>query len=656
MTLRGISEDVQKKLETQLWIELDESVRACEDRNQILFRWDAQLRSDPYWAGIKPRWRGGSDIESTLTREHHIGVVANITSVMRQEQWWVVNETAPGDEDDASDLEAWLNDKVAQYALSGKIAYDLAYNAGRHTYGILYCGWKEEYKTTFETVYVDQDTQEEVDPEGRIPGRTYKEKELVHEEVANAGLDFSVPHGSDVYLMPANAQTVQRADRIAERMYFSANELWDGITDFGFDLDAVTKILAGGPAAGDGSTYKKESDDRDGIRPNDEGLYECFMIVGRQPFILEDGEPVLKEDERRRDYIWYIEKASGTVFKCTPSKYKRRPYVKFPFLGEPGRWMGDGVCSLVSGLHREDTISQRFRIDVRDLTMSPVRIVPSTMYEEYSRFSFYPGAVFPYEPGSMGPDNVKSFDWDKSGFGAALQDSEDLQFRAARMFSAQARGTVSTQNGQPRTATEIQNAAQGADEKFDLILTNFHIGVEELADVIISHYQQFQPDEEISVGSRVISMSPELLEKRFRIQAYGSSENANPQLRLMRAEKIFEFISQNPLVIQAMQAGDLTGIWAVSAKILRDLGWRDPQTVLGMEPSKPPTPDMILQVILPMIMQFAQAGDPGAQQIMMALQQIAQQGQQQPMAQPAGDLAGLMGAVIPQQQQMAIAA
>lgn len=636
--LPGISDDLREELDAALLRQLDAAISACTDRNELFQTWDAQLRGDPYWAGIKPRWRGGSQVEDPITREHHLTVLANICQVLRQEEWWTVNATAPGDEQDASDLEAWLNDKVSEFNLSGIHGYDLAYNAARHTFGVLYCGWKQAYETTYATAYEDNETGERVDPEGRIPGHEYKEVEELGEEIAHEGLDLRVPHAADFYLFPSNAQNVEQAQFIAERMFMSAGELIDGITDFGYEEEGVTQILSSGPSTTT-DTVRREANDRDGVHSGDhreDDLYEVFMVIGRPPLLLEDGASPLKEEVRRRDYLWMVCPSQNCVFKCVPMPFRKRPYVLFPFLREPGRLMGDGVPSLLSPLQLEGTLALRFRIDTRDVAMNPTLLVPENDYDDLQRFKVYPGAMIPYKSNS-GPGAIAPLKFDTQGFGAALTDSNDFRMRAAQLFSAQARGSITTNE---KTAQQVAQEASGADEKFDLILINFHMGVNALGPLIISHYQQFgmsdNPDEnQALVGNKVIQLSPEMLQKKFRINAHGTSENSNPELRLARAEALYQFVLQNPLVMQKVQQGDMTGIWSVSMQVARDMGQRDPQRLFGQEPQPPPSADMILQQLAAAIEQFAMQGDPAAAHLLQMLQQMQasqppQQGQGAP--------------------------
>lgn len=597
---------------------VEAAIEAGTSRNDDFSKWDAQLRSDPYWHGVKPRWRGGCMIESTLTRQYHLSMLATSLSVLRAEDWWMVSPTAEEDAEAAGTFGQWLNDKVSEYSLADTVAYDLLYNAGRHTYAICYCGWKQEYETTYATYYEDKETQEVVQPDKRLPDREYTEFEDIHERVTHEGLDFRVPHTSDVFFWPPNARTPEEAHLIIERFWLSPYQLVNGVDDEGYDAEAVRDILRAGPGNSEGNVQRYERDQAEGLIADENGDYEVLMVIGKPPLLLEDGKTPLNNEVRRRDYMWLLSRAHNKCFKFAPLPYNVRPYAQFHFLREPGRQIGDAVTTLVGGYHLEDTLAQRFRVDGRDLSMAPTLLVPEPLYQDLMPFSIIPGGIYPYSP-QLGPNSIKPLPFDHSFYGAAIQDSQDFQERAGFLFSAQSRGLIPRKD---QTATEVSNAAAGADEKADLYLSNFFLGLGELAHIMISHYQQFKPDDAALVNGSLVQISPEMLEKRFRINATGSSRAADPQLRQQRAEALYTFALQNPLIMQRAAQGDMSALWSVSIEVLRALDVRTPQALIGQQPTPPPNADTVLQQLTQMIMQGAQGGDPTCRELLMVLQQL----------------------------------
>jgi len=219
---------------------------------------------------------------------------------------------------------------------------------------------------------------------------------------------------------------------------------------------------------------------------------------------------------------------------------------------------------------------------------------------------------------------------DKEGYQAGMQDSLFFEQRSAQMFSSQARGAVTNKE---RTAEEVGNAAAGADAKTDLLMTGTHIGQKNLARVMMSHYRQFMPEdgETAFIQNKVLRIKPQLLEKKFRISAAGNSETANPELQRRTAEALYTFVLQNPLMQQQMAQGDMTGVYEVSAQVLRSLRQRDVQNILGPEPQPPPSAEMILEALVGAIQQYAQTGDENMVALFEQVQQLmASQVPQQP--------------------------
>lgn len=618
-----IPKAARERVQSRLLDDLEEAIRLSSPRNERLFEYDDQLRGNPFWGGLRPRWRGGSDVVDPLTRKHHLGSTARVVAVMRQDDWWIVNPTTPKDMAASGQLEKWLNDKVAQYNLATVHLYDLAYNAGRHSYAWLYCGWHQKYETVWETVYIDRATGRVVPEDYLLPGVKYEEREIASEELLEEGLDLRVPHTSDVIMWPPTCQDPDLAHWIAVREEYTAAQLVDMIDDIDLDADVVYEMIGSGSRTGQRDTtgYQARRDADEDIGDPGE-IFTCWVVTGRPPMIIENGRPILKTNDRRRDYVFIACPDRGAVLKFAPCPYRARPWIKFPFIPEPGRLEGDSVCSLVMGLQREATIAMRARGDLRDLTMAPTLMVPEDQYDDLQRFSIFAGAMIPYSK-TAGPQGIYPLQQDKSGFEAAFADGNDFRMLGGELFSAQAMDVQP--QGQPVTATQAQMTAGGADDKFDMILTGMHRGISQLAKVIVSHYRQFMPPEgeEVVVAGQVLQMTPDVLTKCFRIAANGSSEMADTAIRLERLRMLYEAMMQNPILMQQMQMGNMTGIWALTAQLLRATGAiRDPQTIIGQEPTPPPNAEMIVQQMTQAIMAFAQQGDPASQQLLQMLQQM----------------------------------
>lgn len=586
---------------------------------------DMQAERDPWWAGIRPRWKGGCFIEDPMTDEHLFENEANLVYVQGQADWYQVSEIEEADAQAASDMEAFLNDVVIEAKINTTHLYDLACNMGRHSYGVLHCGWKQEYGKDYTPIARHKRSERLVqvdDSEVIQHPEDYDITEEIQETVIHDGLDCRVPYTGDVYFDSPAAQSFKQATRVIERFHYTEDDFLNGIDDFGFDRKEVKTILASQPSSQTRSFFS-EYNEREGISGDD--TWEVLMVTGNLPAMLDEGASRLKESVRRRDYQWMLCPGAQSVFKFAKSPYRKRPYVKFPFRGVPGRMIGHSVCNMLAPLQREATLAYRFRVDFRDVYMSSPMIVPAALYNDWASFRSYPGAAYPVEQ-PYTPDHFKPLPYNPAGYQAGIADWKDTISRADAYFSADARSP--TQYGN-RTATEMAQISSGADEKTDLILTNMHFGVEDLGEVILSHYQQFSGSEGIQkrIGGKTVSVSPEMLRKRFRIQATGSSENANPLMRIKKAMELAAFAMKDPILIQKFQSGDKTGAYFIDNYVYRALGVRNPQLIIGREPSAPPNSEYILEAMMSAVEQYAQSGDQTAQQLQGLLQNLIQQAQ-----------------------------
>ncbi len=614
-----------------------DSVDAAFQRDQDFLTWDRQAEGDPSWAGIPQRWAGSCYVEDPLTDEHIFETVAAIAYIQQQQDWWQCEAKGSETEDEqfAANIEAFLNDLVIETKLGSTHMYDLLENAARHSYGILAIEWEQTYTRDYTPVYRHKKSAEVMmpdDPDVLHNPQNYRLIEEMSERVENEGIALRVPYSGDVYFDPPTAQSIKEAERIIERFSYTASDLLDGVEALGFDEDQVAALLRSGPCSTDTQTYAYERDEIEGISPLQRDTWEVYRVIGRPPPLIEDGYSTIKASDRDRDYQWMVCPAHQVCFKFAPSPYARRPYAKYPFRGRAGRMIGHSVCSMVAPMQQETTVALRFAVDFRDMFFSSPTLVPDEWADEWERWPSYPGAILPYPTNPpMGPDVIKPLPVNPAGATFSMANAQDFRERASQLFSADARGPAMTQQ---RTATEAGQAAAGADEKLDLLLLNFHMGVEETAEVILSHYRQFAGSESIvrMIGAKSVEITPEALKKSYRIVAVGNSENASPMLRLHRNELLWQIAQGDPIIAQKVQQGDMTAIYAVLARLYRAVGIRNPASILGKEPTPPPTPDLILQTVLAGMQQFAQAGDPGCQQLLM---QVSEMMQSQDQGQPA---------------------
>jgi hypothetical protein len=196
---------------------------------------------------------------------------------------------------------------------------------------------------------------------------------------------------------------------------------------------------------------------------------------------------------------------------------------------------------------------------------------------------------------------------------------EQIVARGKGLVAAEGYGQLDPKQ---RKNGEMQNVMSAADSKFDLFLTNFMMGVEDLFKRIAALHMQYDPEWMQLRGE-------------FKYIPTATSSTVTPQLRqqlaqakLQAQQSYFAALMQMPPEIHPM-------LWHSYRTVLIDLGDRQPEAYLGPEPQTPqPVPAQVQQLVA--------QGMPAQ----MALQMLAgQQGapqQGQPM--PQAGLAQLMQA------------
>lgn len=623
---------------------LHSTTRALEgqaERNSRYEQWDMQADGNPGWMGIGPRWRGGCEAEDPMTDEHLFEQTASLVYVHQQHaDRYMVTETEDADQESAAILEAWMNDKVTELQMNGARLYNLAHYAPRFSHGVMFAGWQQSYTTDYRAVMRHKETDRIAEMDAEEVGKSPDDYEETSEEIPAVdkdGMDVRTPHPADIFLDPPTSSSIKEAQRIIERFEYTKYDLLKGVKDKGFDKHEVAKLIKQGPDGQRENSLRKLHDDINGIEDDGE-LYTVYMIIGKVPVLTdEDGYNVYSDDDLDRDYVWMVCPAQNICFKFEASPYNKRPYCKFPWRERPGEWVGYSLPWMVSPLQREATIAFRFGIDFRDIYMSSPLMVPDTMDSKaWDIYSTYPGAMFPYDP-KYGTGAIAPIPYNPAGFAAAQAGYQSNIQRVDQYLSADARGPAAQVQ---RTATEAAQAGAGADEKLDLCLTNFNQGWEDFADIMLSHYRQFSSSsgETRNIGGKSITLTPEILRKKYRITVTGSSSNANPMMRYQKAETLATYAKQSPMLAQQIQQGNWTGVYAIESRLLHLLGINDPQTIIGREPQAPPTADYVLQALMPIAQQYAQNGDPGAIALLQAAQQLmqSQQGGQQAQGPPQG--------------------
>lgn len=619
--------DLKEDIEDALLRRIPVLEEAHADRDANIRDYEALLSGDNRSTG-SPRWPGACQADDPITKEHHQAIHAAVSQSSRLEPHWLVEPSDPEDEEDASTVEAWLHVKYHEYELA-KIHYDLAYNALRDPFAILYCGWRQEYEHKYQMQWIDPKTHDIFTNEADLdPTVDYEESPVLIESVRYEGADLRVVEPTDFWLDPPEAQSVEDAEGVWERLYYTRSDLLLGIQSAGYDEDAVLEILRRPPEGYSLDTARGERDNRDGIDTDLGSTYECHMYCGRLPVLLDraTGKPRLRRELWGLDFTILFHKPSKQILKWGLMPFGMRPYIEYHTYRKPNRLMGDCVPSLLRAIQDEASANYRLAFDDKNLATNPVLTCSKTDYQMVSQFSIYPGAVIPYTPGEGPP---RALEFDKSCVSADLAFQQDLRSRAADMMSARVYGHVEPK---VRKAAEIDAAMQTVNTKFDLVLSCFQEGDEKLAVMLINLHEQYMPasGETVRAGAgKSITVTPQQLRKKFRYLPHANSENANPQMRLAKIQMLMQAVRNSPLYAKWIQGGNFRPEWAMLRRLLEMTGERNVNSWIGPEPEEGPDAQMMLQQLMQVVAQGAQAGDPVCQQIIQMAQQMMQGGGQQ---------------------------
>ena len=550
---------------------VNNAVEDAAEQSEDLARWADQFEgiAEP----SPSRWQNACELEASLSVEARLQLLAMLTEATQQDDKIYCEAYSPQDTEDARLQEKFVNAKLNEFDFNIFLRY-LASNVIRDGTGILYCGWTEQ--TEKQTVL---NTFQDIDEAGN-PVIVQEPQKI--DAVVDAGLDFRVVDRADFTLLPATAVSIGRAYGTAERLTLSEQELLEGIEKYGYDEDAVEKLLAMGPTHT--SDYRERVNTQVGLQDTADdalGFYECHLVFSPLPFA--DRERETAKRFRGQMFQSVLCPAYNIALKIAPCPYAGKPYFPFAMIDEPNRFDGIGLMRLLETLQAEATANLRWTVDSLTFTLAPVTLVEESDFEKFSSFSVYPGAKIPYSQGN----EPKALVWPQSAQGGmSLAQYYDNKMHS--IVSAEGYGEL-----QPKVRKEAEINAMSAavSAKFGLYLQTFNEGIAPLAAWIISLYAQYaqpeQPTAFLDSTGREMKITQKQLCKRFRYIATQTTQSATPQMRLAQAQTIVQEMRQSPLYLQALQNNDLRLEWNLMALLLRSQGQRSPEVWIGPEPPEP---------------------------------------------------------------------
>jgi hypothetical protein len=591
-----IPDDLRADIERALIERIRNVVQACDDRDDDLAGYDAQLEGDEEYGGRGP-WAGSCRLHDPLSREVHTQVVAKFAQATPK-IYADAPDADPAMQESAGRQEAWLNATLhaEKYAETRK---DLAYNAARDPNAILYIGMKQETKRVRKVMYHDGESFDEITGE---PFLIENEKELdpeveysehvVHDETVVKSRDYRVIALKDFYTVPSEVPCIKDAEAAIERQVHTAGSLLESVRTSAFDEDAVAELVRLGPTHdAEGKPTAEQIADRAGVHPTgeDDGMYVTFQYIGYLPRLFNaDGYSRLTEELQRVQVCAVVCVMNECVLKLAANRYDRLPYFSTSILRVPNRFLGMGLMQLIRELQEEATANIRATIDGINLEMTPALKVRTAWLGAFGdKYKIAPGALIPMDDMS----DVQPFEWTRGSL-MGLNIHELVQSRAQNMVGSENYGKMASKQ---RRVIEVQNVMAAVDSKYSLLLGYFDSITPEVADWIRElelKFGDFASERTLNYNGQTVTIRREDLETSFLYSTPTTNAESDPSVRQAMAQAKRDaqerFWAQEAQLLQSGRPDRIRQAWhAARQQIIEiDPNERVPENYIGQEPPK----------------------------------------------------------------------
>jgi len=584
LTIR-LDEEAREAFEQAIFRRIRHAVMGASDRDALLVEYDDQVEGLSNPTG-PPRWNDACDLDAPLTREACLTVQAQLVQAIKRDPKVVVEAVDPDDDDNAQAQEALLSSKSAEIGLDKALAA-VAYYAIKYPVGVLFADWTERLKR--ETYPLYKDGERYIEEHEKEPGKTYDTQWFSMPVVEYAGPEVRAVPTGDFYLYPANARSLCEAGGCGERMLLTADDLLRGISDYGYDREAVYELIERGPGSALDQGFDKRGvdDQRSGVSEvteSGDGVYECFLWYTHCPLLRDaSGEFILPEEYLTEEFSCVACPDQQVMLRLNFYR-KPRPYIPFYIFPRYEMFYGDCIPQILNALQTEANANLRFFIDSLNITMSPAMKVKMGVEQYNENFRMFPGAMVRVQ----NMDDMEPFQWAPPPHDA-MQVQGYLEQAARELYSSSTFGQMPQKS---RKNAEVQAVQQAAMSKFDLILFNFQQGLPDLAARLIALYLDNVGEEGLEFMDETEHrkrITPQALKGRYIYKAIGTSQSANPDTRLEHALAKQKVATDYALFgVKGLPPALLKRLWYAARNVLIDMGEHNPEGYLGPEPQEMP--------------------------------------------------------------------
>lgn len=581
-----LSDERREQLELFLCSRVLAAVSDSEGRNAQLRIWRDQLEN----LGVTAQnqlWANACDLPDPISFEAFLTILSQIQGALHRDPKVSVEAFYEEDADNARILESWLSVAGSQADMDGKLA-DFGYNACVDPAVVGYVGWSQVTRQKREVAYrqpgsdlIQPDTEEGAE---QVP---------IIEEVTEERYDIRAIDLSDFFLYPANAVSIERATTVCERMSMTAEELWDGVDDFGYERKAVEELTALG--AGDTSEEDQRDAEVDGVTPaGTDGYYTIYTCYTRLPRKLPGDDDPLPEHLLQDDFLVVLCPERNIVLKMAFSPFSERPYFTGGILPKPNKIQGHGLMGMLDALQAEANANIQLGIDASNQNVAPEVIAPEGMKDSLSKQTRGVGQVI-YVSGN--PGEIVPWPLNTNPMRDTLAWQQDIRARAKAVISAEGQGQLQSK---VRKNEEVRAVESASSAKFGMYLSNFQrTVVAEIYRRMVALKFRFggvddEGEEFLDAQGKKQTLTSHALRGRYSIVATGTSLTHSPEARVEVGQQkqgimVGYFQATTTLPPQTHKY-----FWHGAREQLFDLGERNPESWIGPEPEdqpeQPPVP------------------------------------------------------------------
>lgn len=577
--------DTRRAIELALCKRVNAAVEGATDRNSQLQIWRDQLEGFGVTAQNQ-NWANACDLPDPISMEAFLTILSQIVGALHRDPKVAVEAFSSEDAESATVIEQWLQMQGSKSNIDARL-YEFAHNACRDPAVVGYVGFDRITRKSREVGYKKPGSARVYTEDEREEDVEYEEVPL-QEEVVEDRYVIRACELSDIYLYPPTAASIDRATAVAERMYVTEDELWDGIADYGYSRNAVEELVKLGPPAPSSDDDKETQDSQDGLNDvgDRDGYYELFTTYTRLPRVYDEdhGERKVPHYLAQDDFLCVLCPQRQIVLKLVFSPFKERPYFIGGILPKPEKSQGYGLMGMLEPLQCEANANLQFTIDSNNIAMAPALMVPESTANKWNKYSAGPGSIIPI-PDGLNPSDVRPLEWGKAPLRDGLAWQVDLRNRAKALISAEGQGQLT---GKVRKQGEIDNMQAQTSAKFGLYLTNFQrTVVAEVFRRMVLLKQQYDGDDDeefVDGEGHSRTLTPAALRGKYNIVAVGTSLTHSPESRVEIAKQK-QAVQVEYLTAKSKLPPDMQPLlWHGAREILMDLGERNPEAWIGEEP------------------------------------------------------------------------